>query len=364
VEVGGPGDSRLLSLVHPDNIGLKHIRQLDLYLADVGEDKCGQWQQANLAVRLLLEFLPENILEKFSWHPWTTFASDNLRLLYKKQKNMKWMEAIALDKDIREELEASPEFEKNFHHVRKLGLYPDSREVLDMCASLLKRSPKVEKITLHASFDEDHEPSAIPMRELNDLSTGPGLITRTIFGHMQPFENCTPLALRDLTLQKIHLRYAADNYCKFIDFGTLKALRVFGCGGADSLLAELSKSQKLPEKLETLEFKHDDNPENDALNALDGLLTLISGLQALTIDICFTKHLPSNISIMRHAKTLKLLNVHASRGDGDEEELVYTNEEFTKICVNCTQLEQLSAAFPATSIMHETNDDFALFEVC
>ena len=56
-----------------------------------------------------------------------------------------------------------------------------------------------------------------------------------------PFEKCTPLAIRDLTLQKINLRYAADTYCRVIDFRAIKALRVFGCSGADSLFAELSK---------------------------------------------------------------------------------------------------------------------------
>lgn len=362
VEVGSPADGRLLSLVNPRNIGLQHIRQLDLYLADV-QDKCNQLQQANLAVRLLLEFLPENILDKFSWHPWSAFASENLQLLYRKQRKMKWLEAIALDKDVLAELEKTPNFNDIFKNVRKLGLYPDSREVLNMCAALIRRTPKVEKITLHASFDEDHDAQPIPSRELNDSSTGPGLITRTIFGHMQPFEHCQPLNLKDLTLQKIHLRYAADTYCRFIDFRNLKALRVFGCGGADSIFAELSKSQKLPDRLETLEFKHDDNPENDALNALDGFLTLVSGLKVLTIDICYAKTLPAQVGITRHGKTLRELNVHASRGDGEEEELVYDHDDFDKICQQCKSLEQLSCAFPATSIMRANTDPFIAFEV-
>jgi hypothetical protein len=307
--------------------------------------------------------LPENILEKFSWHPWSAFSSENLQLLYRKQQKMRWLEAIALDKDILPELEKSSEFEGIFVNAKKLGLYPDSREVLNMCAALLKRTPKVEKITLHASFDEDHDASPIPMRELNDSSTGPGLITRTIFGHMNPFDSCQPLPLKDLTLQKIHLRYAADTYCRFIDFRCLKALRVFGCGGADALFAELSKSQKLPDRLQTLEFKHDDNTENDGLNALDGFLTLVSGLKVLTIDICYAKTLPSAEGITRHRQTLKELNVHASRGDGEEEELVYDHPDFDNICKNCTQLEQLSCAFPGTSIMRGNSDGFVAFEV-
>ncbi|KAF2664515.1 hypothetical protein BT63DRAFT_379021 [Microthyrium microscopicum] len=362
VEVGSPQDTRLTTLVNPRNIGLPYIRKLDIYLADV-PDKCTQQlQQANFSVRLLLEFLPENILEKFSWHPWSSFSSDNLKLLYRKQRNMRWLEAIALDKDVLEELENGRDFDAIFGNTRKLGLYPDSRPVLNMCGALVKRSPKVEKITLHASFDEDHEDTGIPGRELNDSPNGPGLITRTIFGHMQPFQDCKPLALRDLTLQKVNTRYAADTYCRVIDFRTLKALRIFGCAGADALFSELSKSAKLPGKLETLEFKHDDNAENEALSAFDDFLTLVSGLKVLTVDICYVKVLPEVGGITRHAKTLKELNVHASRGDGEEEELVYSFEDFEKITKACDLLEQLSVAFPATSVVRSSSESFIAYE--
>jgi hypothetical protein len=173
LEVGSPTDTKLINFISPRNIGLAHIRKMDLYLAEV-MDKCNQLQQANFAIRMILEFLPEDILEKFSWHPWSPFLADNLILLFKKQRKMKWLEAIALDRDVLPELEKLPQFNTVFGNVRKLGLYPDSREVLNMCAALLQRSPKVEKITLHASFDEDHDQTPIPSRELNDSSTAPG----------------------------------------------------------------------------------------------------------------------------------------------------------------------------------------------
>jgi hypothetical protein len=362
LEVGSATDTKLTAFINPRNIGLPHIRKMDLYLAEV-MDKCNQLQQAHFAIRMILEFLPENILEKFSWHPWSPFSAENLVLLYKKQRRMKWLEGIALDKNCIEELEKQEDFDGLFRNVRKLGLYPDSRDVLNFCAMLVKRTPNPQKITLHASFDEDTDRNTISSRELNDSSTGPGILTSTIFGHLQPFEKCKPLCLRDFTLQKINLRYAADTYCKFIDFRTIKALRVFGCSGADSLFAELSKSQKLPAKLETLEFKHDDNQENDALNALDGFLCLVSGIKVLTMDVCYAKALPSSAGIIRHCKTLQELNVHGSRGDGEEEELVYDLDDFEKICKACDLIEQLSVAFPPTSLIRPNSDSFSAFEV-
>lgn len=325
-------------------------------------DKCNQLQQAHFAIRMILELLPENILEKFSWHPWSPFSGDNLVVLYKKQKRMKWLEGIALDKEVLDEIQKIPDFPKVFENVRKLGLYPDGREVLDYCALLVKNSPKVEKITLHSSFEESDSP--IPSRELNDSSTGPGLITSTMFGHLQPFAKCTPLALKEITLQKISLRYAADTYCKFINFQSVKSIRVFGCSGADALFAELSKSQRLPEKLETLEFKHDDNVENEGLGALDGFMCLVSGIKTLTIDLAFSKSLPAAAGIIRHNKTLKSLNVHASRIPDDcDDEIVYDYSSFSDICKSCTGLEQVSVAFPPVSVIRHKQDSFVNFEV-
>jgi hypothetical protein len=65
IDVGSSKDTRLGAFLNPKNIGLQHIRKLDLYLTDV-LDKCNQIHQANFAVRMILELLPENTLEKFS----------------------------------------------------------------------------------------------------------------------------------------------------------------------------------------------------------------------------------------------------------------------------------------------------------
>ncbi|OAL45096.1 hypothetical protein IQ07DRAFT_648846 [Pyrenochaeta sp. DS3sAY3a] len=364
LDVGSANDTRLAAFLSPKNIGLPHVRKIDMYLADV-VDKCNQPQQANFAIRMILELMPEDTLEKFSWHPWSPFSGDNLVLLYRKQKRMKWMESIALDRNVIAELQKLPNFDKVFDNVRKIGLYPDSREVLDFCHFLLKNTAhrNLDKITLHASFDGTD--STLSERELHDTSTEPGLITSTMFNHMQPFAKCTPITLKEITLQKIRLRYAADTYCKLIDFRSVKSIRVFGCPGADALFAELSKSTRLPDRLETLEFKHEDNSENDGLAAIDGFLCLVSGIQTLTLDLAYVKTLPASAGIVRHGKTLKTLNVHANTtSDMCEDELVYDYSSFSQICKECASLEQVSFAFPHVSVMRNKNDSFINFENC
>lgn len=64
LELGSFKDNLMPSFLSPRNIGLRHIRQIHLYLAHV-TDRCNQEQQATFATRMLLEFLPENILEEF-----------------------------------------------------------------------------------------------------------------------------------------------------------------------------------------------------------------------------------------------------------------------------------------------------------
>ncbi|KAF2203058.1 hypothetical protein GQ43DRAFT_454705 [Delitschia confertaspora ATCC 74209] len=358
LDIGSPDDMKLGSFLSPKNIGLPHIRKVDLYLANVSE-KCNQMRQADFATRMILELLPENILEKFSWHPWSPFSGDNLLLLYKKQKRLKWLEAIALDRDILPDLQKIPDFAVAMPEARKLGLYPDNKEVLDLSHFLLKNTPKVEKLTLHASFRE-HTSN---FRELNDSSTGPGLITSTLFRHMQPFSKCTPLALKQFTAQKINLRYAADTYCKVINFRSVKSIRIFDCPGADAFFAELGRSAKLPEKLDTLEFKHADNPENDGLSAVDGFLCLVSGIEVLTLDLTRTKSLPAPAGLSRHGKTLRELIVHASAED-DDDELVYDYSSFSQICRDCPGIEQISIALPECSVLRGMSDRFMDYENC
>lgn len=65
-DLGSPNDNRLSGFLNPHNKGLRHIRQVRLYLANV-RDRCNQKQQANFAARMMLEFLPEDILEEFRW---------------------------------------------------------------------------------------------------------------------------------------------------------------------------------------------------------------------------------------------------------------------------------------------------------
>ncbi|TKA77296.1 hypothetical protein B0A55_04336 [Friedmanniomyces simplex] len=381
LDLGSPNDTRLSAFLNPHNAGLKHIRQLRLYLAKFRE-YCSQKQQANFATTMILGLLPEDTLEEFSWCPWEPFSTDNLLLLYRKQRRLKWLEVMDLDRD------ALPAIKKNarlqetlFACAKTLALYPENRETLELSQHFVERTAEgLEELIIHANFEtndlREHSMPPLPtgqpidMRELNDSATGPGLLTRTVFRHMLPFETCTPFKnLTSLRLHRVSLRHCADTWCMFIDFTLVQYLRLHQCSGVDSLFGQLCKASHLPKKLKTLELQHKDNTENEALIALDGFLCLVSGIRDLIIEMEQVKSLPAAAGVARHGKTLELLNVHASPGpahvtnpDIDAEELVWDTEEFEKVCKACTQLEQLSCAWPASSLIRSPNEQWKVYE--
>lgn len=122
----------------------------------------------------------------------------------------------------------APLFEKeidiaeNFKEVTSLHFYPDSLDRLQVCQKILQAKPKITKLYLALGFQYV---DSIP-EDLHDSSTRPGLLTRTMFSHMQPFDSCSPMALKNLSFDNIELRYAADTYMKVISFNTLEDLQI------------------------------------------------------------------------------------------------------------------------------------------
>jgi hypothetical protein len=247
-------------------------------------------QQAQLMCRMILEFLPEDILEKFSWCPWYDYSAENVLLLYRKQRKLKWLEVVRLDKDILPALSQNTKVTSNvFLHARKLALYPDNRMSLDHCGFYLTHMKDVvEDLIIHSNFHRDVilDSEDVEDRELHDSATAPGLLTRTIFNSLDPFDQCNPLPnLKAIQLRDVNVRFCADTWCKIIDFNKIEDLQLIHCTGADTLLGHLSKATNLPRKLKVLVLRHRDNQQNEALLALDGFLCLVSGIKELCIDL-------------------------------------------------------------------------------
>ncbi|GAB7350966.1 hypothetical protein MBLNU459_g1466t2 [Dothideomycetes sp. NU459] len=351
LDVGGSADLRISALINPQNQGLRYIRIVKIYLAATEHPCPNELQQAQFAVRTLLQAIPRDILEDFEWCPWFDFNYESFLLLLRRQKRLRWINAIRLDPDnaLVTELKKEPEnYDTLFQGCRKLAIYPETQETLELGQLFLSKMPCVDELVVHSNFSHCRTFSA---RELNDSATAPGLVTRTLFSHMLPFDQCTPFAnLTALKLVDVGLRHCAETYGRIFDFTRIEKLWISKCPGADALLSALCKTSHLPTNLRVLEVQHNDNAENDTLIALDGFLCLVQGINHLDIDLDNVKSLPAIDGICKHGKTLKTLLVHAFADDNDEE-LVYSTEDFTKLCKAATGLEQISCAWPPTSIL-------------
>lgn len=301
-------------------------------------------------------------------------------LLYRRQKKMKWLEAMDMDRPILQDLKKNPHVEEGlFDNARTLALYPENRDSLNLGGYFVEKTKdKLEELIVHTRFLNIDDGSPVrhdlTIRDINDTATGPGLLASTLFAHMMPFESCTPFHnLTSLRLHEISLRHCADTWCKFIDFRKMRLLRVYHCPGVDSLLGQLSRAANLPKVLRVLELQHKDNSDQEALIALDGFLCLTSGLTDLLIDLTNVKSLPGVAGIVRHSKTLETLNVHCTNkpttstimGDviTDPEELVFDTDDFDKLCSTAAGLEQLSCAWPERSLTKRlVHEDWCSFE--
>ena len=166
-------------------------------------------QRAQFTVGLILDRLPCNILEMFSWQNWEQLSLHNFLLLCKKQKKLKVIDIGPMDQELLPVLNKNPDIFKNMLELLSIDMYPDTLDRLRSCQKILQDKPNIEYLNVCDSFIYgDDVPS-----DLHDSSTRPGLITRTLFSHMQPWNKCNPLKLKHLDLDTINLR--VSQLCRF-----------------------------------------------------------------------------------------------------------------------------------------------------
>lgn len=256
-------------------------------------------------------------------------------------------------------LEKDSSLIKDFKEVPVLSLYPAELDGLRVCQKILQANPGVKKLTLSAGAFEESNTRA--PEDLQDSSTRAGLFSRTAFSHLQPFDACSPLMLTSLHLEHLSLRYAADTYLRVIKFSCLKTLEVFHCVGAENIFSQLSKPHIRPGQLKHLYWTQRRVRESHILEAFEGLLETLLGLETLHVGIDYVDNLPKVKAITHHGKTLKYLSMNSRAVDSS---LNYDPADFTDICTSCPELEQLSVALPATPVdSAEASPDFATFLV-
>ncbi|KAI9659241.1 MAG: hypothetical protein M1829_006581 [Trizodia sp. TS-e1964] len=252
-----------------------------------------------------------------------------------------------MDKDLDRILEKQPELISNLPNLRTLCLAPSSVNELAACQKVVENAPHLTNLCIDSCF---YDIADDLVTELDDNSARPGLITSTIFGHMAPFKDCKPLALRSLVLNSVNLRYASDTYMEIIEFRSLERLAIENCGGADAIIAEITKSAHRPSNLRSFGLFHEEDSQNYTIAALENFLLSFSGIQTINISLSESRRLPTISCFTKHGNTLKELVIHAKGTENDNKPLQYPTDDFNTICRECIKVRQLAVTFPPFNI--------------
>ena len=377
--IGGQQDMRLSAMLNPSNPGLPHVRRVYLRLESMAQPrKVGspddssdendevvessiRAQFAQFTTRMLLDFLPEDILECFNWQPWDPLSNENFILLCKKQRKLHDIDIGPMTRPLDPDLAKEPQIFERLTSLKRIDLYPDSVDRLHAAHRLIRAQPNIECFHLCTGFEYNRRETHPD--DLQDSSTAPGRITSTLFAHMLPFETCTPYTLKALILDDIELRYAADTWMKIIQFPLLEKLVVIRCAGVENVFAALSKPHQRPTKLKILRWMDDDKSQPHTLEAFEGLLQATNGLEILSVWIGHMTGLPKVGAICAHKRTLVSLAVQSR--DRREDVWTYSGEDFNRLCTECTELRQLSVMFPDAQADDSVQSiEFRTFVVC
>lgn len=107
-----------------------------------------------------------------------------------------------MDQPLAPILDKNPDLFDKLTELNSIDVYPDTLDRLKASQKLLQAKPNIDHLCISTGFEYSNE---VP-EDLHDSSTRLGLISRTLFSHMQPFDNCKPFSLKNLDLDTVELR--------------------------------------------------------------------------------------------------------------------------------------------------------------
>lgn len=259
--------------------------------------------------------------------------------LYTSQRRIEGVELAPVDRPLLPAIQKDPTIFQKLEHATCLYLWPNDVDTLKVAQVALENLPKVDNFLLNCSLLKNEPEVSGPME---DSSTTPGFIFRTIFKHLSPFEKCTPIPLRDFQITHYDLHNASISILKVIDFTALQSLILDECAGAANCFAEMGKSYARPANLKRLCWI-ETNTDRHAVKTLEEFLESFKGLQILHVDIAPHAALLKPLVIKNHGDSLLSLFVrYEAQGVTGTK---YTSSQLDEICERCQKLRQLSLPF-------------------
>ena len=94
----------------------------------------------------------------------------------------------------------------------------------------------------------------------------------------------------------------------------------------------------------------DEKSSNPAMEAFDGLLESISGLETIHVYVFKVTVGPKISSLIHHKKTLRSLSIYTEENSTPPPPPIgYSPDDFARLCSECKEIRQLHMVFPQMS---------------
>ncbi|KAL9059134.1 MAG: hypothetical protein Q9162_001352 [Coniocarpon cinnabarinum] len=352
--VGSEEDHQITQLLDSHNPGLKHIRSLTaVFDSEDNENNIGQ---AQVTLGMMLQMLPRNSLETFSWRSWTPLSKKNLELLYRNQRKITNMEVVATDYEIDEAMISRLSLDDMAKNGKTLNFLFNSKYALEFANQLIRRCPRPLKQLMiitnfkakYYSAEENYGEGHLPLQDSADRH---GRIFSTMFrrslGEDDFLDASEPLQVETIILTGVSLHKATSWFTK-LDGSALQTLKLEMCDAAPKALSELCRIGTGGLRLKEISISHCESANGgDIRGTLEALLNVVQGLESLSVNLCCSPNLISIQSICRHEATLKTLKICCTSGTREEKDedqkgwLYFTPENFQYITKRLRNVEHL-----------------------
>ena len=125
-------------------------------------------------------------------------------------------------------------------------------------------------------------------------------------------------------------------------------LDIRNCAGVETVFAQLSKPHLRPSNLKSLRWLDDEASEPHTLEAFEGFVQALQGLETLHVVVSKMRELPKVAVLIQHRKSLVSLSVHSQQSHDNI--FTYSINDYGRLCEECSELRQLSIMFPETKV--------------
>ncbi|KAF2227706.1 hypothetical protein BDZ85DRAFT_6377 [Elsinoe ampelina] len=349
--IGSREDCDLVYTFNPRNVALRYIQELEISTIDEAPALL-----VECTLRIILEYLPEDVLRRFTWSEVAPPSVNAIRKLYSTQRrlgNLQVMPTIPLTTAVSSHYgveEVAPAYGKTLDGRQKLELIIDSETSFQLSQYLVQAASSIRTLDIEVR-DAANKFGFLGLDSQTSSTSLSSVFARRLFSIRLPSGIPSNLIdLHELRLCSVDLRNVASEWMSMLDLSRLQTLTLVDCSGTAGLLRRMCRPA--PVTIEQLTVTHNDLNDNRVIEALEALLTLCTKLKVLSLSLRGTSRSINAGKICASGSKLELLSVHFF-GDArtNNVEWYWSKDDLAAVIDACPALGQLSCAFPPADLL-------------